>query len=420
MDVMWIILIAVSLLLNVVIIVLLVRMLNHKSQTNEMFQNFDKTVRDEFHRNRSELSTPLKGVSESLFGFQQSVQQQIDRFRTENETKILHLQDTVHQNLSNVRREVVEALEQLEKKNTGQLEKIRETVDEKLQKTLETRLGHSFEQVSKHLESVQQGLGEMRILAGGVGDLKKVLTNVKTKGMLGEIQLNNILEHVLSPEQFGINVATIPNSSNFVEFAIRLPGKDTDREVWLPIDSKFPLSKYEALLDAYDSADVQQITNAQKELYKTVKLMAKDIRDKYISPPYTTDFGVLFLPTEGLYAEVIRDATLFEELQRDYKIIVSGPSNLSAFINSLQMGFKTLAIEQRSSEVWKVLSAVKSEFGKFGEIITKVQDKLIQASQTIDKVGVRSRAIQRSLKDVEVSNDNIEIDGILREKQQED
>lgn len=420
MDVLWIILPVASLLLNIVIILVLFRIRNNRSETNEMFQNFDKTVRDEFYRNRSELIVPLKGVSDNLVGFQQSVQHQIDKFRTENEVRTIHLQESIHQTLSNIRRDVVEALEHLDKKNTGQLEKIRETVDEKLQKTLETRLGQSFEQVSKHLESVQQGLGEMRVLAGGVGDLKKVLSNVKTKGILGEIQLNNILEQILSPDQFGINVATIPNSSNFVEFAIKLPGKDSDKTVWLPIDSKFPLSKYESLLDAYESADVQQITNLQKELYRTVKMMAKDIREKYISPPYTTDFGVLFLPTEGLYAEVIRDATLFEELQRDYKIIVSGPSNLSAFINSLQMGFKTLAIEKRSSEVWQVLSEVKTEFYKFGDVINKVQDKLLQASQTIDKVGVRSRAIQRRLKSVEVSEENTEVDGLLTEWQGED
>jgi len=281
-------------------------------------------------------------------------------------------------------------------------EKMRATVDEKLQKTLEERLGKSFQLVSQHLVEVQKGLGEMQTLAHGVGDLKKVLTNVKTRGVMGEIQLANILEQLLTPEQYSLNVATIPDSNCHVEFAIKMPGRDeAGTTVWLPIDAKFPMDRYEQVQDAYDAGDADLITKANKDLYNTIKSMARDIHEKYISPPHTTDFGILFLPTEGLYADVIRVPELAQTIQRDYKIVLAGPTNLAALLNSLQMGFRSVAIEKRSSEVWKVLGAVKTEFGKFGAVLEKVQTKLQQASSTIDKVGVRSRAIERNLRDVE-------------------
>ena len=250
------------------------------------------------------------------------------------------------------------------------------------------------------MEAVQRGLGEMQNLASGVGDLKKVLSNVKTRGVIGEMLLGNILEQILSPEQYSLNVKTIPNSSAHVEFAIKFPGNDS-HEVWLPIDSKFPMDKYEQLLEAYDTGTPEQIDLCQSKLMKTVVTMAKEINEKYIAPPFTTDFGVMFLPVEGLYAEIVRNTALMTELQNKYRIMLAGPTNLAAFLNSLQMGFKTLAIEKRSSEVWNILATVKTEFGKFGETLEKVQDKLMSASKSIDDVGVRTRAIQRNLRKVE-------------------
>lgn len=311
-----------------------------------------------------------------------------------------------HQNtnkaLADIRHEVNHRLEGIQKDNNEKLEKMRETVDEKLNKTLEERLGRSFKLVSDSLEKVQKGLGEMQNLATGVGDLKKVLSNVKTRGVLGELQLGNILEQILTPDQYELNVATIPHSRNHVEFAVKFPGQNIDGSpVWLPIDSKFPLDKYEQLIEAYDQGTPDQIDKAQNDLLRTVKHMAKDIRDKYISPPHTTDFGVLFLPIEGLYAEIVRHPGMMETLQRDFRILVAGPTNLAAFLNSLQMGFRSIAIEKRSSEVWKILGAVKTEFGKFGEVLSKTQKKLQEASNVIDKAGVRTRAIERQLRDVE-------------------
>ena len=246
-----------------------------------------------------------------------------------------------------------------------------------------------------------QAAGPLGVLAHGVGDLKRVLTNVKTRGVMGELQLGNILEQLLNRDQYAVNVATIPDSSNFVEFAIKFPGTSDDLpQVWLPIDSKFPLDKYYVLVDAYEEGDGDSIQRAQKELYRTVRSMAKDIHDKYIAPPYTTDFGVLFVPIEGLYAEIVRQPELAEELQRDYRILIAGPTNLAAFLNALQMGFRTLAIEKRSSEVWSLLAQVKTEFGKFGATLEKVNTKLKQASDSMDKVSVRSRAIEKKLRDV--------------------
>ena len=285
------------------------------------------------------------------------------------------------------------------------LESIRVTVEEKLEKTLSERLGQSFETVGKQLIEVQKGLGEMQTLAQDVGGLKKVLSNVKMRGGIGEVQLAMLLEQVLAPEQYQANVKTKEGSSDLVEFAIKLPGRDEgDSVVWLPVDAKFPKDVYEQLQTAYDVGDIPAIETAQKNLENTIKKMAKDIHDKYIDPPNTTDFGIMFLPFEGIYAEVVRKASLLEDLQRNYKIIVTGPTTLAAILNSLQMGFKTLAIQKRSSEVWKVLGAVKKEFENFGGLMQKAQGNIQTGlNQLDDVIGKRSRAIQRTLKNIETA-----------------
>jgi DNA recombination protein RmuC len=282
---------------------------------------------------------------------------------------------------------------------------MRQVVDEKLQGTLERRLGESFKLVSAQLEAVHKGLGDMQSLATGVGDLKRVLTNVKTRGTFGEVQLGAILEQVLTPDQYGKNVRPLPGSSETVEFAVRLPGPDglRERPVWLPIDAKFPHEDYGRLLTAVEAADAAAVTAAGVALERAVRLNAQDIRRKYVSPPHTTDFAILFVPTEGLYAELLRRPGFVESLQQDLRVVIAGPTTLAAILSSLRLGFRTLAIEQRASEVWKVLAAVKTEFGKFGEVLDKVKRQLQTASNTIDETGVRSRAIERRLKDVEES-----------------
>ncbi|MEG0313676.1 MAG: DNA recombination protein RmuC [Erysipelotrichaceae bacterium] len=303
------------------------------------------------------------------------------------------------QKLENIRITMEQRLTKLSDENSKKLDEMRETVDEKLQKTLEERISKSFTIVSERLEQVYKGLGEMQTLAIGVGDLKKVLSNVKTRGILGEIQLGAILEEILSPEQYDTNVVTKKGSSNYVEYAVKLPGDD-EHVVYLPIDSKFPGETYSQLVDAYDSGDTARIAICVKALETVIKQSAKDIRDKYIDTPNTTDFAIMFLPFEGLYAEVINRG-LIEVLQRDYKINIAGPTTMAALLNSLQMGFKTLAIQKRSSEVWDVLGAVKTEFNKFGEVLEGTQLKMEQAQRELDKlVGVRTRQIQKKLKDV--------------------
>ena len=359
-----------------------------------------------FSQTRIENNNRLDGFELKQLGqldkINAEIQRQLKGLTDSNEHKFDALRDSMFKAMSDIRLNMNARLENIQVDNNKQLEKMRETVDEKLHKTLEDRLGKSFELVSKQLIEVQKGLGEMQHLANGVGDLKKVLRNVKTRGVMGEIQLGNILEQLLSPEQYSLNVSTIPGSRNHVEFAIKLPGRDkAQSEVWLPIDSKFPMDRYLQLHEAYDDGDKVLIAEAKKELVKTIKVMAKDIKDKYIEPPHTTDFGILFLPTEGLYAEVVRESELMQMLQNEYKIIVAGPTNLAALLNSLQMGFRSIAIEQRSSEVWKILGTVKTEFSKFGGVLEKVQRKLTEASNTIDKVGIRTRAIERNLRDVE-------------------
>lgn len=303
------------------------------------------------------------------------------------------------QKLESIRTTMEVRLNAMQAVTDRRLGEMRQTVDEKLQKTLEDRLQKSFGLVSQQLELVYKGLGEMRTLAAGVGDLKKVLSNVKTRGILGEVQLGAILEQLLAPGQYAENVATVPGSTERVEFAVRLPG-DADGPVWLPIDAKFPQDAYAALLAAYDTADKTAVELAAKELDKRVRGFGKDIHDKYLAPGHTTDFGVMFLPVEGLYAEVVRRGTA-ERLQREYKIVVAGPTTMAALLNSLQMGFKTLAIQKRSSEVWKVLGSVKAEFDTFGQALAQAQNRLNQASSELENlVGVRTRQIQRKLQQV--------------------
>ncbi|MDN3670566.1 DNA recombination protein RmuC [Echinicola jeungdonensis] len=376
-------------------------------------KSLDKTVTEHFDVLKMEFS---RQMSENRGEINQSIQQQFqmvfDTLRANSKDQNESLRDFGKLFRENVRdfnelqREKFRDLERRQEKmlqsTEERLEKMRETVDEKLQKTLETRLGQSFEVVSKQLQAVQKGLGEMQHLATGVGDLKKVLSNVKSRGVLGEYQLESILENILAPDQFDRNAAMKSNSAERVEFAVRLPGNNADEPVFLPIDAKFPQDAYHRLLDAYETGD-RALTAANKvALYKAVKKSAQDIHQKYINPPYTTDFAVMFLPMESLYAEIIRDAELTQTLQREYKVVVTGPTTLAAMLNSLQLGFKTLAIQKRSSEVWQVLGAVKTEFGKFGNLIQKAQKKLNEANNDLDSlVGARTRVIQRKLKDIE-------------------
>jgi len=301
-------------------------------------------------------------------------------------------------------REGVDArLRLIQEDNARKLEQMRATVDEKLHDTLEKRLGESFKLVSERLELVQRGLGEMQTLANGVGDLKKVLTNVKTRGTFGEIQLGSLLEQILAPGQYESNVETRHGSGQRVEFALKLPGRDgtPDGMVWLPLDAKFPQEDYLRLVEAQEAADGTAAAEARKQLDRSVREMARMIRDKYLDPPHTTDFGVMFLPTEGLYAEVLRLPGLFEALQRDFKVMVAGPTTLAALLNSLQMGFRTLAIEKRSAEVWNLLGAVRTEFSKFGTIMEKTRKKLVEAGNHIDQAATRTRVIERKLRDVQ-------------------
>ncbi|MDA8326645.1 MAG: DNA recombination protein RmuC [Nitrospiraceae bacterium] len=370
---------------------------------------------------REELSNSLRGFSDSISARMAEVAQlqknQLDAFSgqlvnltrsnieqlekmTGRHTELIN---TVEKKLEGVREAVEARLKSIQDDTGLKLEKMRETVDEKLHKTLEQRLGESFRLVSERLEQVHKGLGDMQNLAVGVGDLKRMLSNVKTRGIHGEIQLGNILEQILAPEQYERNVATKKGARENVEFAIRLPGRDLEGSlVYLPIDSKFPLEVYYGLGEAYEQGNPVLVEEAAKLLEQAIKKSAKDIRDKYLDPPGTTDFGIMFLPIEGLYAEVVRRPGLFEVLQREYRITITGPTTLAAFLNSLQMGFSTLAIEKRSSEVWKILGAVKTEFDRFGDVLKRAQDKLSQTSKELDAlVGVRSRQIQVRLRNIQ-------------------
>ncbi len=343
----------------------------------------------------------LSELTASITGKQEVLQKSVtDSLRTVDE-RFRGFSALSEQKLDNMRTTMENRLAAIQEDNGKKLEKMRETVDEKLQKTLEEKLGQSFSVVSERLEQVYKGLGEMQNLAAGVGDLKKVLSNVKTRGVLGEIQLGAILEEILSTEQYEKNVETRPHSGCRVEFAVKMPA-DEGRFIYLPIDAKFPIDAYSNLMDAYDAAEPARIETAATELCNRIKRFAKDISEKYVEPPYTTEFGVMFLPTEGLYAEVVRRG-LVETLQRDYRVTVAGPTTMAALLNSLQMGFRTLAIQQRSSEVWNVLGAVKTEFDRFGAVLETTQNRITQANEELDKlVGVRTRKIRSKLRDVTV------------------
>lgn len=390
------------------------RMQDFLTTLAEQQKRTEGMVRDEFARNRmesasnarqarEEMGSSLKSASDSqlkqlaeIAGMQKD---QLDSFSKQ----LLEMTKLNQEKLETLRHAVETQLRNLQEDNSRKLEQMRLVVDEKLQSTLEKRLGESFKQVSERLEQVYRGLGEMRSLAVGVGDLKKVLTNVKTRGTWGEIQLSHILEQILTPDQYEVNVATRQASGERVEFAIKLPGHDAHKErvVWLPIDSKFPQEDYQRLLDAQEAADKALAEKSVKNLEMRIKAEARAIREKYIDPPHTTDFGIMFLPVEGLYAEVLRRPGLCDSLQRDYRIVVTGPTTLAALLNSLQMGFRTLAIEKRSSEVWELLGAVKNQFGKFGEVLAQTKKKLQEASNTIDKAEVRTRVIERKLSKVQ-------------------
>ncbi|OQB24387.1 MAG: RmuC family protein [Firmicutes bacterium ADurb.Bin182] len=324
------------------------------------------------------------------------------------ENRLKTLETTNEQKLDNMRATIEQRLSRIQADNNQRLEEMRATVDEKLQKTLESRMTQSFQLVNDRLEQVYKGLGEMQSLAQGVGDLKKVLSNVKTRGILGEIQLGAILEEILSPEQYDKNVITKPGTKNYVEFAIKLPTESGER-IYLPVDSKFPGDSYKNLQDAYDSGSAEAVQAAAAALCARIKQSAKDIRDKYIAPPDTTEFAVMFLPFEGLYAEAVNRG-LVSDLQREYRVNIAGPSTMAALLNSLQMGFRAMAIQKRSGEVWKILGAVKTEFDKFGEILSLTQQRIDQANKELDKlIGVRTRSIQRRLRDVEKLNEMIAI-----------
>lgn len=373
----------------------------------------EKSIKDEFQRNRSETNDISKTNREeltkslSLFGeqFSKNVKDLNDLLRQnfgDFNKQQADLNKQATENIKDVEKTIEKNLKSIREDNTTQLSEMRKTVDEKLQTTLEKRLGESFKQVSDRLEQVHKGLGEMQNIATGVGDLKKVLSNVKTRGVLGEYQLENILEQILTPDQYAKNVATKKGSQANVEFALKLPGKESGKEVWMPIDSKFPIEDYHILLNAFEIGDKKGIERAQNSLIKTIEEFAKKISEKYIDPPHTTDFGIMFLPVESLYAEVLRHPGLFETLQRKYKITVTGPTTLSALLNSLQMGFRTLAVQKRSSEVWDILKAVKFEFKQFSGILEKAHKQINTASGTLNTLRTtRTNVLQRKLKDVE-------------------
>ncbi len=350
---------------------------------------------------RAELSASINQFSQGVLAQMTSMaavqNRQIDGFAQQ----LTRLVESNEKRLTEVRNVLETKLREMQADNSAKLEEMRKTVDEKLHATLEKRLGESFKQVSDRLEAVHQGLGEMQTLAAGVGDLKRVLTNVRTRGTWGEVQLGALLEQMLTAEQFSRNVATLPGSSERVEFAIRLPGRQHDHPVWLPIDSKFPVEDYERLMAAQDRIDPAGVEEASKQIELRLKAEAKTICEKYVGPPHTTDFAILFLPTEGLYAEALRRPGLADVLQREYRVTIAGPTTLSALLNSLQMGFRTLAIEQRSSEVWELLSAVKTEFGRFGEVLAKTRAQLETVTRSIGHAETRTRQIARKLKDVE-------------------
>ncbi|MGB2927543.1 MAG: DNA recombination protein RmuC [Desulfobacterales bacterium] len=399
------ILLSISALLLIVVLI--------KLKTN-VSSGVEEAVREELRLGREESARAAKDLREEVSGGQKLSMDTMVRAigemgKSQNDQlnsiarRIQELTESNRTGIEKLRSTIDTQLKHLQESNEKKLDQMRETVDEKLQSTLEKRLGQSFKLVSERLEAVQHGLGEMQNLATGVGDLKKVLTNVKARGTWGEVQLGALLEQILTPDQYDKNVRTRGDSQESVEYAIRLPGQDDEPEscVWMPIDSKFPQEDYLKLVEAADTADGDAVQKATAALLRSVHSSAKEIRDKYLNPPATTDFAIMFLPTEGLYAEVLRQPGQVEKIQQDYRIVVAGPTTLSAILSSLRIGFRTLAIEKRSSEVWKVLAAVKTEFGKFGHVLTTVKRQLNTASNTIEQTGVRTRAMKRKLRAVE-------------------
>lgn len=370
------------------------------------------TVRQEFRASRDEASEGARRLREEVAGAQKTATETVvstigEMGKTQQEgfraveTRVRTLVESNEARLDKLRETLDVQIKSLQNSNEKKLDQMRQTVDEKLQTTLEKRLGESFKLVSERLEAVQRGLGDMQNLATGVGDLKRMLTNVKARGTWGEFQIGDILEQVLTPDQFERNVQPKAGSGEIVEYAIRLPGQGDESQIWLPIDAKFPQEDYQRLLDAAEIADADAVEKSTAALVRSIQSSAKDIATKYLDPPHTTDFAIMFLPTEGLYAEVLRQPGMVEKLQQQFRIVIAGPTTLAAILNSLRMGFRTLAIEKRSSEVWTILSAVKTEFGKFGDVLSKVKKQLDTASSTIDQTSVRTRAMERKLRGVE-------------------
>lgn len=400
------------LLFSLVIVILLGLILRKVSARGG--EKAAEIIREEFRASRDEAMQSARSLREELAATQKDAHvtliqaiSEMNKSQKDSlaaiEQRLMGLSETNEARLGGLRDTLDSKMKALQESNDRKLDQMRQTVDEKLQSTLEKRLGESFKIVSERLEAVQRGLGEMQNLATGVGDLKRVLTNVKARGTWGEVQLGAILEQLLTPDQYEKNVKVRPSSGEVVEFAIRLPGtgSEINTTVWLPIDAKFPQEDYQRLVQASEAADTNAVEQSQKALIRAIENSARDISEKYIEPPATTDFAILFLPTEGLYAEALRQPGLLEKLQDTCRVVVAGPTTLSAILNSLRMGFRTLAIEKRSSEVWQVLAAVKTEFGKFGDVLDKVKRQLETASGTIDETGVRTRAMERKLRDVE-------------------
>lgn len=404
------------LVLNMILIGLHVRSCKNNTvqEVSRSISDLEKVIRDESRYNRENDENRSRKDREELAST-------LNHFRTEHRETLKNITTQTNSAIQAFQKSFAESMElfnRLQREKFGELslrqqellqntekklEEMRATVDEKLQKTLHERIGQSFELVSKQLENVQKGLGEMQTLAQDVGGLKRVLSNVKIRGTIGEVQLSMLLEQILAPDQYDTNVKTKPGSDKLVEFAVKLPGRaEGDESVYLPIDAKFPKDVYEQLLDAYESGDLQRVETTSRILEQTIRGMAKDIRDKYLAPPHTTDFGIMFLPFESIYGEVTRRAALLEQLQQEYHVIVTGPTTLAAILNSLQMGFRTLAIQKRSSEVWRILGGVKAEFEKFGGLLEKAQKNLQTANNQLEEVmGKRTRAIQRQLRSVE-------------------
>ena len=396
----------------ILLIVLLLRKDGSNGQSvNQKLEVYEKNLKDEFARNRKESAdnerSARKETQEALMNFQNSMTSGLTKFMEALSARFDSLSKTTQDTLNIQKQSVQTSLKEMQDSNEKKLEQMRLTVDEKLQSTLEKRLNSSFELVSKQLEAVQKGLGEMQTLANDVGGLKRALTNVKSAGGMGEVQLEALLNDVLSPEQFEKNAHPNPNNSRgVVEFAVKLPSKESAREfIYLPIDSKYPAAVWDKLTLAYEAGDKAEIDAQKKDLVRDIKNFAKDIKEKYIQEPYTTNFGVMFLPFEGLYSEVTRIPGLFQEIQDDFKVTITGPTTLNAFLNSLQMGFRTLAIQKETSRVWELLGSVKTEFGKFGDVLSATKKKLESATSEIERAETRTRVIERKLAKVETLPD---------------